>query len=108
MVQQGIELYKNELAPKIPQSFPFFPLGMPSIEDHFSPISLGLRTDDVDYYAVWRLQGKSSVNIPLKTNGTAEIIYPIDLGIELENGHNAITVKFPEKNMATIIKVVTR
>lgn len=105
MVKQGIDIYKNELAPRIPHSIPFFPLGMPSIADHYSPIALGLKTDDADYYAVWRLQGKSSVNIPIKTNGTAEIIYPVDLGIELENGHDAITLRFPVTNMATIIKV---
>jgi alpha-galactosidase len=105
MVQLGIEIYKNELAPLIPKSIPFFPLGMPSILDHYSPIALGLKTDDADYYAIWRLQGKSSISIPLKTNGEIELIYPNNLGIELENGINSITVRFPKTNMAVIVKV---
>ena len=105
MVSKGIEVYKNELAKKIPQGIPFFPLGMPSIEDHISPVSLGLKTADADYYAVWRLDGKNTVQVPLRENGKAEILYPADLGVELQNGNNALTLNFPVTNMAVIVKV---
>ena len=108
MVEEGIEIYKNELAEVIPESIPFFPLGMPSIEDHISPIALGLKTEKADYYAVWRLNGKASVQIPLKTNGEIEILYPVDLGIKLENGNGVCSVVFPETNMAVIVKVTKK
>lgn len=107
-VKQGIGIYKEELANKIPESIPFFPLGMPSIEDHYSPVALGLQTEDADYYAVWRLSGKSSVQVPMKRDGRAEILYPANLDIQLKNGHQSFSLKFPAQNMAVIVKVNNR
>ena len=105
MVKQGIEVYKSELAEVIPAGIPFFPLGMPSIEDRYSPVALGLKTDEADYYAIWRLNGRSSIQLPLNEKGSAEILYPVNLGIEVEGSDEAISVKFPQTNMAVIIKV---
>jgi alpha-galactosidase len=105
-VEKGIKVYKNELAEIIPECIPFFPLGMPALEDHYSPVALGLKHEKADYYAIWRLQGKSAVNIPLKTRGHAEILYPTDLSIEMETGDKTISLKFPKPEMAVIIKVI--
>lgn len=104
-VKNGIEVYKKELAPKISHSFPFFPLGMPSIEDRLSPVALGIEHKDADYYAVWRLAGTKTIRIDMKNQGKAEILYPLDLGIVMEQGQNAFTVTFPETYSAVIIKV---
>jgi len=104
-VKKGIEVYKRELAPVIPEAIPFFPLGMPSLEDHLSPVALGLTHEEADFYAVWRLSGTGSVQVPLKHHGKAEILYPADLGIRLENGSGVVSLDFPEPNMGVIIKV---
>jgi alpha-galactosidase len=104
-VKKGIEVYKAELAPKIPAAIPFFPLGMPDISDRISPVALGLSHSDADYYAVWRLEGTNVVNLKLKNNGKAEIIYPTDLGIEISNGHGTASLRFPAEYTAVIIKV---
>lgn len=104
-VKTGIEVYKSELASKIHQSTPFFPLGMPKIEDRFTPIALGLNHSDADYYAVWRLEGSNVIDVKLKNKGKAEILYPTDLGISMQQGADVLTVGFPERYMAVIIKV---
>ncbi|WP_157491799.1 alpha-galactosidase [Maribacter thermophilus] len=104
-VKTGIEIYKDELAGIIPKSIPFFPFGMPKISDDASPIALGLKSEDADYYAVWRLSGKEVVQLEMKNIGEAEVLYPKDLGISLEQGAGKFTVSFPQQYMATIIKV---
>jgi alpha-galactosidase len=104
-VKRGIEVYKKELAHIIPEGIPFFPYGMPSLEDHISPVALGLKHDEADFYAVWRLSGKASVQLPLKHDGNAEILYPTDLGIEMETGSGVVSLNFPQPNMGVIIKV---
>ena len=105
-VKKGLEVYKSELAPVISGCIPFFPLGMPALEDRYSPVALGMKHEKADYYAVWRLQGKDVVNLPLKHAGRPEILYPADLGIEMEAGNKMISLKFPERNMAVIVKVM--
>lgn len=104
-VKTGIEVYKSELASKISQSTPFFPLGMPKIEDKFTPVALGLNHPEANYYAVWRLEGNKVVHIQLKNRGKAEILYPTDLGISIQQGNEIFSVAFPERYMAVIIKV---
>lgn len=104
-VKNGIKIYKEEMASRIPQSIPFFPLGMPSIADNISPIALGLEHSEYDYYAVWRLSGNNVVQISKKNKGKAEVLYPVDLGIKVEDGAGVFTVSFPEKYMATIIRI---
>lgn len=104
-VKTGIEVYKTELAPKISQAIPFFPFGMPDISDKFTPVALGLNHVQADYYALWRLEGSNVIQLNLKNKGKAEIIYPKDLGIVLNQGNNVATVSFPERYMAVIIKV---
>lgn len=104
-VQNGIKIYKEEMARKIPHSIPFFPLGMPSIADRNSPVALGLEHPDAYYYAVWRLAGDGVVRLDLKNKGHTEILYPVDLGIQLVQGEGVITISFPKQYMAVIIKV---
>ena len=105
-VKKGIEIYKKELAPKISQSIPFFPLGMPKLSDKISPVALGLENPDADYYAVWRLAGNDVIQLKLKNIGKAEILYPTDLGIKIEQGSGVVTVSFPKVFTAAIIKVL--
>lgn len=104
-VQKGIQIYKTEIAEIIPYSYPFFPLGMPAIQDDFSPVALGMKTENTDYYAVWRLKGDASITVPMKHNGKVELVYPDDLGIKLEKGNGVFTVKFPEEYMAVMVRV---
>lgn len=104
-VKKGIEVYKAELASKIPETVPFFPFGMPDMSDRFTPVALGLNHESADYYAVWRLEGSNVVNLNLKNKGKAEILYPQDLGIEIANGDGVVSIKFPERFTAVILKV---
>jgi alpha-galactosidase len=57
-VQKGITLYKEQLANLIPGFIPFFPLGMPAMQDRFTPVALGMDHENADFYAVWRLGGE--------------------------------------------------
>lgn len=104
-VQKGIKVYKNEISQVIPESIPIFPLGLPALEDTVSPVALGLKHKKADYYAVWRLKGNNSITIPVRNPGFAEILYPKDLNIEMKSENDAITLNFPNPDMAVIIKV---
>lgn len=105
MVKQGIDIYKSVLAPVIPNSEPFFPLGLPSLQDSISPISLGIRNANQKFIAIWRLAGGDEVFIPINNNKSVHILYPQNLNNELTSVEKGFIVKFPEKYMAVIVEL---
>ena len=106
-VHKGIEVYKKIIAPHIPKSVPFYPLGLPKITDNMSPVALGIRDDKTEFIAVWRLMGAETVVIPTG-GGDVELLYPTDLGVKLFSGQGTFSVQFPRHNMACILKITRR
>lgn len=104
-VKAGIEIYKSTLAPFIPNAIPFFSLGMPAISDMKTPIAVGLKQNDKAFIAVWRLEGESSVTIPLKETSSIKLLYPQNLGIEANLKQGDLQIIFPNEYMGCIIEV---
>src|SRR2546421_9664074 len=86
-VSTGIQIYKDVIRPHIPNSVPFYPLGMPNMIDTKSPVCLGIRPSKASFIAVWRLEGSGAVRVPA-TVGTFRLLYPTDLGINIERAGN--------------------
>jgi alpha-galactosidase len=105
MVQEGLIIYKSILAPVIPKSVPFFPLGMPSLQDSISPIALGIKNINREYIAVWRLAGSDEVFIPRSKCKSMNLLYPKGLNIKVINDNKGVRVKFADKYMAAIIEI---
>lgn len=105
-VTKGILVYKKLIAPYIPSSIPFFPLGMPSIADKQSPVSLGLKNGNKKFIAVWKLEGSSTVIIPGYGTDNVKLLYPADLGIKVTKKGKDLCVIFPDTNyMAAIVGI---
>jgi alpha-galactosidase len=104
LVQEGLNIYKQLLAPIIPKSIPYFPLGLPSMQDSISPIALGMMSDKTNFLSVWRLAGKNEVIIPIK-NKNLNLVYPKNLNIKSMAVDGGIKIIFPDKYMAAIFEL---
>ena len=104
-VVNSIAVYKKQISKYLPQSTPFFPLGMPSFTDSVSAIAVGMKHADKRFIAVWRLSGRNQVPLPIMNATMAKIIYPINLGISLKKDDKGIIVTFPKKYMAAVIEI---
>jgi len=105
MVHKGLEIYKTKIVPEIAKSVPFFPLGMPSMQDSISPVAVGLRNGTHEFISVWRLSGANTVVLPGLKGKSIELIYPQKLEIKVESKKTGIVLTFPDKYMAAIIEV---
>jgi len=103
MVQNGLKIYKELLVPVIPKSVPFFPLGLPSLQDTIQPVALGLKADNASYIAVWRLAGKNEVFIPFR-KAKVNLIYPKNMNIKSIAVDGGLKVTFPDPYMAAIFE----
>ena len=104
-VVNGIAVYKKQISKYLPQSTPFFPLGMPLFTDSVSAIAVGMKHAEKRFVAVWRLSGKNQVRLPVTNAASAKIIYPTNLGISLKKVDKGIIVTFPKKYMAAVIEI---
>jgi len=82
----------------------FYPLGMPDVTNNNAPIALGMKAPGLTTLAVWRIDGVDTVELPLKAT-RAEILYPVDLGIQLKTENGKLFVRFPRAKMACILRV---
>jgi len=103
-VTNGIKVYKDTIREHIPQTVPFYPLGMPDITSSTAPIALGMRAPGWRALAVWRLEGADTIEIPLQTE-KAEILYPTGLGITVRTVDHKLIVQFPRTKMACLIRL---
>jgi alpha-galactosidase len=103
-VKTGILVYKEAIRRYLPESVPFFPLGLPSMADRDSPVALGMKSRQRTFIAVWRLKGPESVPVPLGNLSTGHLLYPSDLGISVGKAEEFMVVTFPRKNMAAIVE----
>jgi alpha-galactosidase len=102
-VEAGIALYKSKIRPLIPSFVPFYPLGMPKIVDHTTPIALGMKHERGSMVAVWRLEGESEVMLPMRLS-KARLLYPSDLDISVHESGAGTTIGFPRPMMAALIE----
>ena len=102
LVKKGVEVYK-EIRQDIKKMVPFYPYGLSKYWDGW--LCLGLKGDEKQYLSVWRMDGEENeITIPAEYND-AKIIYPCDLGAEIDCGKNGIKVSLPEKYNAVLIKL---
>jgi alpha-galactosidase len=104
-VTKGIQVYKKSIAPYLSASVPFFPLGMPSMDDKQSPVAAGLKTGNKRFIAAWRLEGSNQVVIPGYVKNEVKLLYPVDLGIKVTKAGEGISITFPDRYMAAIIEI---
>ena len=104
-VTNGIQVYKKSIAPILAKSIPFFPLGMPSMGNNQLPVSVGLKTDNKAFIAVWRLEGSNTVVIPGIKFKNIKLLFPTNLGIKASTIGTNIQLIFPDEYMAGIVEV---
>jgi alpha-galactosidase len=103
-VLNGIKVYKEVIRKHIPQSVPFYPLGLPDVTDRKAPVALGMRAPNWTAVAVWRLNGPETVELPMEAVG-AQILYPAGLSIDLQTANGKVVIRFPRPSMGCIICV---
>lgn len=62
LVKEGIEYYKT-IRENIKNSLPFWPLGVSSFSDSW--VSLGLKSKEKSFVAIWRRNGKDCIELPM-------------------------------------------
>jgi alpha-galactosidase len=101
-VSNGITIYKDVIRKHIPETVPFYPLGMPDVTKREAPVALGMRAPGWTAVAVWRLQGPDTVELPLDA-ANPYILFPTDLGIDVRTSNGKLAVRFPRQKMACIV-----
>jgi alpha-galactosidase len=101
-VKEGIRVYKEVIREHIPHAVPFYPLGMPDVTNIVRPVALGIKTSNRSFIATWRLDGDADVRIRTSSK-RAEIIYPTNLGIKIEQSGEDCVVTFPRPRMGCIL-----
>jgi alpha-galactosidase len=101
-VKTGIRIYKEEIRAHVPESAPFYPLGFTDITDNKTPIALGMRSPTRTFVAVWRLTGNAKVHVP-KVSSELRMLYPTDLGIQMQRKGDGWILTFPRAHMACIL-----
>lgn len=110
LVQEGIEYYKT-IRKDIPNSIPFWPLGIPRFTDDW--ISKGLIAEDRMYIAVWRMGGDNDtcdLRIPNLNGQQVKIIvgYPKKDSLVSWNwikADNTLRVKIPTEKCARLLEI---
>jgi alpha-galactosidase len=101
-VKNGLRIYKDVIRRHTRTAVPYYPLGLPDITDHQSPISLGMRSSENDFIAVWRLRGANKVLLP-RAPSALRILYPTSLGIQVESTGDGVNIIFPREMMACLL-----
>jgi alpha-galactosidase len=101
-VHRGIAVYKEQIRPYIPTFIPFYPLGMADLSTPAKPAALGMRGRGRTFVAVWRREGPETVRLPWNF-GKPSVLYPVDLGIEVQQTAGMIALRIPRQNMGCIV-----
>ena len=101
-VKEGIRVYRETVREHIPDSVPFYPLGMPDVTSSTKPIALGIKSPRRSFVAVWRIDGDGQVQIP-GIKASAQLLYPSNLGITVTHDGKGCTVTFPRPRMGCIL-----
>jgi alpha-galactosidase len=103
-VKQGLAIYKSAIRKHIPNATPFYPLGMPDVTNHETPVALGMRSPEATFLTIWRLAGPPEVQIPFRAK-SVKLLYPTDLGITVRRTEKNVVVQFPKPQMGCILSL---
>lgn len=70
LVKEGLDYYKT-IRQNIKNAYPFWPIGFSEFADDW--VSLGLKTEEKIYLAVWRRSGKDTIELPIETLENKEV-----------------------------------
>ena len=103
-VIKAIECYKT-YRHEIPKSIPFYPLGIPSVQDTF--FCSAYKTPTCIRLGVWRMESENdTLFIPLNTEyQNVRVRYPLDNGAVVQRVEGGINVTLPEQITAVIVEV---
>ena len=104
MATKGIRVFQGTIREYTPQTVLFYPLGMPDMTNRNAPVALGMRASGWTALAVRRLEGAETVELPADA-AKAEVLYPIDLGIEVRAVPGKLMVRFPRPKMACVLRL---
>ncbi|MFE7854930.1 glycoside hydrolase family 36 protein [Streptomyces sp. NPDC057403] len=118
LVRAGLSVYK-ELRHRIPDSLPYWPLGLPGWEDSW--IAFGRRGTDADWLTLWRRAaapgddaGDSTRTVPLDhlrgARVTPTVLYPAtaDASAAWDAAHGRLTVSLPRPDTAVLLRLDAR
>jgi|HubBroStandDraft_6_1064221.scaffolds.fasta_scaffold46954_2 alpha-galactosidase len=101
-VAEGIRIYKERLRTSIPESVPFYPLGMADVTNPNVPIALGMHSPTETLLGIWRIDGPATTKIPWRYSD-AKLLFPTDLGVNVTASEGTLHVELPRKRMACLI-----
>jgi alpha-galactosidase len=104
-VKEGIQVYKTELRNKISHFTPFFPNGLPNINDTITPVVLGMKYPDATYYWIWRLSGENKIVIKDVKANLVSIVYPELVSTKTRLTTDKLEVELADRYSAVILKV---
>jgi alpha-galactosidase len=109
LVQEGLRYYKT-MRQDIPQALPFWPLGLPQMGDGW--MSLGLRTPNKTYLAVWRIDSPEAVcAVPVRCltgeDLTVKCVYPQNFPVTMQwqKESGVLSVGLPQRNCARLFEL---
>ncbi|MBR2860736.1 MAG: alpha-galactosidase [Clostridia bacterium] len=104
LVREGVDFYKKIVPEKL-QAVPYWPNGYNLVGD--TSVSVGLKTDNKIYLAVWNLRGDKTVTVPLADVKAKNVVvaYPKSLATDFSFDENSITVNFTEDVQARIFEI---
>jgi alpha-galactosidase len=111
LVAEAVRVYKASIRPAVPQSVPFWPLGLPRWEAPW--VALGLRAPDVTQLTVWRRgpEPGTDVTVPVShlrgTPVTVQVLYPQDAGARAswDEAPGTLTVTLPRSPSACVLRL---
>ncbi len=101
-VAEGIRVYKEVLRKHISTAVPFYPLGTSDVTDSEAQIVLGMRSSEQTLLAIWRIDGPVLTRVPWHSR-EAKLVYPTDVGINVDVSDGMLSVEFPRTHMACLI-----
>jgi alpha-galactosidase len=109
LVKEALDYYKS-IRKDIPEALPFWPLGLPTPQDHW--VSFGLRCEDRIYLAVWRVSGEEAeIQLPFALAAGQEVTvrcaYPQSVQTEFHWNavDGALNVKLPVTRTARLFEL---
>lgn len=104
LIREGIDFY-NAITEEKLRAVPYLPLGYAKFGD--TTVSVGLKTEDKLYLAVWNLRGERSVTIPFHEFSVknASVAYPKTLATDFTFTEGSLTVNFTEDEQARIFEI---
>lgn len=104
LIREGVDFYNSITEEKL-RAVPYLPLGYAKFGN--TTVSVGLKTEDKLYLAVWNLRGERSVTIPFPELCVKHVTvaYPKMLSTDFTFTENSLTVNFTEDEQARIFEI---